>query len=167
MSRFASEHRLAALVVVPAMVVLAGCGGATTTTETAPAERSAIELPTQDAMTTRPAPSGTAVDPVADVEVEDQSGDGTEVIVSAIAMSRGNGILVIRDAAGQVLGVADVSPATQPVTIRLDRPVTTSQELVATLYADDGDGRLERKQDQPLLDDEGEAVSEEFDYVVT
>ena len=41
-----------------------------------------------------------------------------------------------------------------------------SQELVATLYLDDGDGSFDAERDTLMVDEEGEPVSEDFDYIV-
>jgi hypothetical protein len=51
------------------------------------------------------------------------------------------------------------------VTLRLDRPVPGPTELMGRMLADDGDGILELGVDRPVIDDEGEQVAEDFDYV--
>jgi len=59
-----------------------------------------------------------------------------------------------------------VTPQSQPVTVRLNSPVTTSQELHATLYLDNGDGVFELDLDLPILGEEGKLVHETFYYKV-
>lgn len=158
MSSSASKVVLAA----GALVALAACSGGTPSSETvstAPSE--AIVLP--DATTA--SPTSPASDLIADIEVDDQVGDGTEVIVTSVQLGRGPAWLVVTDLPGNVLGTKKVSPRTQPVTVPLKPPVTQSQELIATLYLDDGNGNFDNK-DAVMVDDEGEPVSEDFDYVV-
>jgi hypothetical protein len=73
---------------------------------------------------------------------------------------------VISDLSGQALGTKRVTPRSQPVSVQLETPVTISQELLATLYLDNGNGSFDPSKDTPMIDDEGEPVSEDFDYVV-
>jgi hypothetical protein len=144
---------------------LAGCAS-NSQPQQDPADSDPIKL--SDSVVSAPVspPGALITDPIADLEIEDQVGNGREIVISAITMSRGAGVVVIRDLAGTTLGVADVSPATTPVTIRLDRPVTATQELTATLYADNGNGRFNPNKDLVMVDDEGEPLAEDFDYVV-
>ena len=113
-----------------------------------------------------PTPTNPAADTIADLEVDDQLGDGTEVTVTSLVLGRGPAWLVVSDLGGNVLGVKKVSPRTQPVTVPLQPPVTVSQELIATLHLDDGDGRFDPQRDTRMVDEEAETVSEDFDYVV-
>jgi hypothetical protein len=53
------------------------------------------------------------------------------------------------------------------VTIKLDYPLESSQELEAALYLDDGDGVFRLADDFPILDDEEELVHEGFYYRLT
>lgn len=129
-------------------------------TSSVPAE--AIVLPEA----TSPAPTDPAADSVADVEVDDQFGDGRAVSVTSVLLGKGPAWLVITDLGGNVVGLEEVSPRTQPVTVKLQPPLAVSQELVATLHLDDGDGTFDTQRDRPMVDEEGEQVSEDFDYVV-
>ena len=103
---------------------------------------------------------------MADLEVDDQAGNGTEVAVTSVLLSREPALLVITDMTGQVLGVKQVSTRSQPTQVRLQTPVTVSQELDAALYLDNGNGTFNPAKDVPMLDEENEPVSEDFDYVV-
>lgn len=105
-------------------------------------------------------------DPKADIDVDDQSGDGGEVTIESVTTSIPKGFVVITDENGRILGVSEVTPGIQPVTIRLDNPVPSTQELVASLRQDDGDGRLDVETDELVFDDENEVVLEDFDYLV-
>ena len=41
-----------------------------------------------------------------------------------------------------------------------------SGELVALLYADDGDGRFDPTTDAGVVDDDGDAVDDDFEFTV-
>ena len=156
MSSSASRVALAGVAVA----VLAGCGNSTPAADTGNAPP--IVLPE----TAGPVPTNPAADSVADLEVEDQVGNGRSVTVTSVILGRGPAWLTVADLSGNSLGVKEVSPRSQPVTVKLQPPVTLSQELVATLYLDDGDGSFDAERDTLMVDEEGEAVSEDFDYVV-
>lgn len=108
-----------------------------------------------------------AYDPQAEIDIDDQSGDGSRIILDEISVGRNNAYLVIYDLSGQVLATALVTPFSQPVSIVLEKPVTVSQELQAALYLDDGDGNFELDEDLPLIGEENELAHEDFDYRVT
>lgn len=128
----------------------------------APSPQPPVASPTQ------PSPAWTgARDPLAEVEIDDQSGDGTSVTVDSIELARDAAMLVIRDRAGNVHAATRVTPHTTPVRVPLKQPVRTSQELVAELYLDNGNGRFDPRTDQPIVDDDGDLVREEFHFLVT
>lgn len=108
-----------------------------------------------------------AYDPRAEIDIDDQSGDGSRIILDEISVGRNNAYLVIYDSRGQVLATALVTPFSQPVSILLNKPLTVSQELQAALYLDDGDGNFELDEDQPLIGEENKLAHEDFDYRVT
>ena len=103
-------------------------------------------------------PPGTVIDPAADLDIDDQRGDGTRVVIESLSTSVAGVTLVIVDARGRTVASVPVTPGVQPVTIALDVPLSRSQELRGELRAPDGSGIL--------VDDEGEAVEEDFDYVI-
>ncbi|MEK9578150.1 MAG: hypothetical protein VW008_02235 [Aquiluna sp.] len=107
-----------------------------------------------------------AQDRYAEIDIEDQSGDGVMVQIEEIRISGSNSFLVIYNTSGLVLASALVTPQSQPVTIKLQVPITKSQELEAVLYLDDGDGVFDLNKDFPILDDEQELVHEDFYYRV-
>lgn len=157
-----SASRITLLLTI-GMVTLAACSsGDDPASDRSAVPSEAIVLPES----TAPAPTNPAADSIADLEVDDQVGTGTEVTVTSVMLGRGPAWLVVSDLGGNVLGTKKVSPRTQPVTVTLQPPVAVSQELIATLYLDDGDGRFDAKRDTPMVDEEGETVSEDFDYVV-
>ena len=104
------------------------------------------------------------VDASAEIEIEDQRGDGRSVEIEEIRVGREGTFLVIYDGTGLVIASALVSPQSQPVNVELDVILESSQELQAALYLDDGDGEFSIASDLPLVDDEGEIVHEDFDY---
>ena len=159
MSSSASRVALAGAAVV----ALAACGSdtpAADTTTVVPSEAIVLPEPTSSA------PANPAADSVADLEVEDQYGNGRSVTVTSVILGRGQAWLAVSDLGGNVLGVKELSPRAQPVTVNLQPPVTMSQELLAALYLDDGDGSFDAKRDTLMVDEEGEPVSEDFDYIV-
>jgi hypothetical protein len=118
--------------------------------------------------TTAPgAAAGTVVDALAELEVEDQRGDGAGVRVSFARLSSGAGHVAITTRDGQLLGSAPVTQGAQPVTIPLSPRVTASGELLAVLHGDDGDGRFDATTDPVVVDDDGEREAEDFDYVLS
>lgn len=157
---------IAAAVAVP--LIVAGCGSSAQPAAEVTQPTGAIELPNQPAPAA-PSPQQdglVASDPFADIEVDDQFGNGSSVAVTSVLLQRGPAVLVISDLSGQALGTKRVTPRSQPVSVQLETPVTISQELLATLYLDNGNGSFDPSKDTPMIDDEGEPVSEDFDYVV-
>ena len=129
-------------------------------------EASASEQPSEPLQTpTDPPPF--ARDRFAEIDIEDQAGDGRSVSIDEIEISGGNSFLVIYDSTGLVLASALVTAQSQPVKIKLDYPLESSQELEAALYLDDGDGEFSLANDYPILDDEDELVHEDFYYRIT
>lgn len=103
-------------------------------------------------------------DGFAELEIEDQSGDGFEVEIEEVRQSLGNAILVIFDSQGQVLGSSPVTIRTQPVAVQLDQPILKSQKLIAQLFLDNGNERYDPDQDTPILDHDGDLAREGFEY---
>lgn len=107
---------------------------------------------------TPPPPGTPVIDRRAELDIDDQAGDGRRVRVRAVRTSLPMARLVIMDARGAVLGSDVVTPGVQVVTVRLDRPVRASGELVARLVT----GTPERM--APIHDGDGEPEEEDFDY---
>ena len=108
-----------------------------------------------------------ANDQSAEIDIEDQSGDGTTLEIDEIKVGRGDAFLVIYNASGLALAEVLVTPQSQPVTIRLTQALEKSQPLQAALYLDNGDGIFELDSDLPILGEEGKLVHADFDYTVT
>lgn len=107
------------------------------------------------------------LDSRAEIEIEDQSGDGASVAVEFARVERGAAFLVILNQAGQILGSAPIDPQSQPVTVVLTSPLAKSQELSAQLRWDDGDGVLNLDTDPILVEEHEDDVAEDFWYEVT
>jgi uncharacterized protein (DUF736 family) len=177
---------------IAAATLLAGCTGGTEEVGPEPAvSLGGAGAPAPEAATTTapasPAGSGTRVDDEADdviplgtptvvdttaeVDVEDQVGDGRTVRVDEVRAGAGPGFVVIHDAGRVVLGWAPVSTGVRTVAVELDTPVRAGQQLVAALFRDDGDGAFEPQDDRLVVEEDddspaGEPVAEDFDYVL-
>lgn len=103
-------------------------------------------------------------DGFAELDMEDQAGDGLSVEIEEVRLSLGKGILVIFDNQGQVLGSSQVMVKTQPVAITLTSPIQRSQKLVAQLFLDNGNGSFDQDLDTPILDHDGDLARESFEY---
>lgn len=107
-----------------------------------------------------------ARDPDAEIDIDDQIGDGVTLRIDEIQVSRGNAFLVIYNSQNFVVSEAFVTPQSQPVTLFFDIPILQNQELQAALYLDDGDGVFDLSKDLPILGEENELVHESFSYQV-
>lgn len=103
-------------------------------------------------------------DDLAELEIEDQSGLGYEVIIEEVRLSLGDGFLVIMNQAGEILGYSLVTPDSQPVLVSLTIQATNSQELTGKLFLDNGDGVFSRESDFQMMHEEEEFVEEQFSY---
>ena len=113
----------------------------------------------------------TVVDNSAEVDVEDQTGDGRSAQVEEVRIGAEPGFVVIYDPGQSVLGWTYVPSGVRGVTVELTTPVQASRELVAALFRDDGDKEFDPQVD-PLIveqdddDNETEPVTEDFDYIL-
>jgi len=152
---------LAALVSVGA---LSGCSAdtnAASTVNPAPIVIGDSSRPSPPPATEEVIP---AFDPRAELDIEDQVGDGRSVVIDSVRVTRDNVYLVILDERGAILGTKALLPGVQPVKMDLQRSVDSSGYLFGLLVIDNGDGRIDPKTDIPLLDDDGEIVEEDFEY---
>ena len=166
--------RWAWLAVPLAAAALAGCASvADVAPEGADLEPIVVTFPSSGVT---PSPSAGSVtdgesssvtDPLADLDIDDQVGNGRSVVIEAVDTDLPAVYIVIETRDGLVLGSDMRTAGLQPVTLRLNEPVPEPMELVGRMLADDGDGILELGADRPVIDDEGEQVAEDFDYVFT
>ena len=103
----------------------------------------------------------------AELEIEDQVGDGTIVAIDEVSTSLASALIVISNRSGSVLGVGKASANSTPVSIVLSTPVTTSQELYAQLFSDNGNGGYDSS-DLVVFEslEDREPIIEDFEYVV-
>lgn len=171
-----TKLRIAASTVSLALLVSA-CGGngdddtATTPesssgSDAAPTETSGSGAPTTGSASPAPTAGGDDQD---EIEVDDQSGDGSTVLIAKVRAAA-NGFVVITadDDLGTAFGSAPVTAGTN-TGIEVPTSITESGEYDAVLYADDGDGAFDSAVDQPVTedddDDEGSDLeSDDFDY---
>jgi hypothetical protein len=148
------------LAVAASGLVLAACGSGpdTAAAPVAPVaapQPAASAPPASAADPARPAPVS---DPGAEVDADDQSGDGTTVVVRDARITVGPGWVAVRtdddDNGGRLLGSAAVAPdRSGPVTVTLTEPVPAGDEdLTVVLHADDGDGVFDEQLDPRVLD---------------
>jgi hypothetical protein len=108
----------------------------------------------------------------AELDVEDQSGDGSSVRVEEVQLSRTDGFVAIFTEDGDtLLGHAAVerSDDERSLSVPLDQPLTETSRLVAVLHADDGDGTFDAASDPRVTDDDDdddEFESDRFTYRV-
>ncbi|MBA2391086.1 MAG: hypothetical protein H0V67_12620 [Geodermatophilaceae bacterium] len=157
------------LLALGAALLLAACGGA----DRADTDPTAIEVTgsgdepaaqptgTESGGTSAAEPSGTTTgsgggggddDDQHDVEVSDQSGDGSSVVVDRVRVEAA-GFVVIVDNAGRVVGNVAVE-AGESTQLSIPTDISESGDFEALLYADDGDGRFDPATDLPVPDDD-------------
>lgn len=174
-----SARSHAGRVAAGTTALLTACGSGASTTPVAPlaapqVATSTAAAPSTVAPGTRPAP---VADDDANVDADDQSGDGAAVAVRDVRLAGGPGWVVIRtDDDGRGLGAEAVGPGRSgPGTVTLSEPVpATDDDLMAALHLDDGDGAFDESRDPAVLDDgqddadrDGDDVEDDdFDYRV-
>jgi hypothetical protein len=108
----------------------------------------------------------------AEIEAENQTGDGRTVRITEIQLSRADGFVAVYTAdREQLLGSAAVSRSTdddRPLTVRLDRPLTADAQLLVELHADNGNGRFDPETDPRVAgnDDDNELEVDRLTYRV-
>lgn len=171
-------------------LLLTACGSDETTTPPPAAPATSEAAPSASATSAVPtpptsasvSPSGSAstgttlVDDRAELEVEDQRGNGRSVSVEEVRLSSGTGFVAIYRPDGQLLGSAEVTGGgkASTLTVELDDPIpATGDDYRAVLFGDDGDGSFDAETDPRVVegdddnDDDRDAVEDEFDYTLT
>ncbi len=166
--RFGSNTSGAFLAVTSVIgaITLSGCGA--DAGEAAPVDSAPIVIGDSPRVASPDVDSRTlmAVDPRADLDIDDQYGDGRSVVIDSVRVTRDDVYLVILDERGSILGAKPVPPGVQPVQIDLDRRIETSGDYYGVLVLDDGDARIDLATDRPLLDDDDDddIIEEDFEY---
>lgn len=120
-----------------------------------------------------PASGPTVEDDRAELDVDDQRGDGRSVAVEEVRLTSGTGFVAVYTRDGELLGSAEVGRG-RTLTVDLDDRIPASGEFRAVLFGDEGDGRFDPEDDPRVVegdddaDDAGEtdAVDDEFDYTL-
>jgi hypothetical protein len=162
-------RRRGSLLVLPtaaALILLSGCG------DDAPEGDAPASSPATAGETTVAPEGESGSDQQADLEFEDQSGDGSSVVVDTVSAPQGGFVVVTAEGADAPLGSVQVKVGTtDDVEVPLDTPLTADTDLTATLYADtDGDGAFDPTADQgvpePISgDDSSDDTSDDTDVV--
>lgn len=168
-----ARHRLGTATVLAAAALLAGCSGGSSGNAGATPAQTVTVTASQPPSTTAAAPAspaaagdGTVTDVNADLKVEDQGGGGQRVRVDEVQISNGTGFVAVFSARGALLGSVKVSPTVRRPVVPLSKRVPATSELLALLYADNGDGQFTRATDPRVVDDEGKFVDDTFDYTL-
>jgi len=171
-----------------AALLLSACGSdaqpAPAAAPDAPASSAAVPAPeassasssasSSPSASTSPTPTAgdTVADDDAELDVEDQRGDGRSVAVEEVQLTSGSGFVAVYTRDGQLLGSAEVGRG-RTLTVELDEPIPATGEYRAVLFADDGDGTFDAETDPRVVeaddddddqDDDEDAVDDEFDY---
>ena len=150
-SRVTRHHRALLAVPTAAVVVLLSACGSGDGAPVADGDDVSPSSPATAGQTTE-LPGGEAGSgQQADLEFEDQTGDGSTVVVDTVSAPEGGFVVLTADGADDaVLGWADVQVGTSSdVEVSLDQPLEADTELVATLYADtDRDGSFDPGADE-------------------
>jgi hypothetical protein len=168
------------LVPIGLALVLGGCGAGSQQQDLDAPVTLAAGSPTPVAPSIEPLPADgvsvadddalprgarTVIDESADLDVEDQFGDGRQVRLDGVRAGSAAGFVAVYDAGWTRLGTTSVAPGVQAVTLTLTKPVRSSQELLAVLHRDDGDGTFDVATD-PVVVADAEPVAEDFDDVL-
>ena len=174
-----TRRPLLALPAAAALVVLTACGSDDVTGSANPTGTAGST--TGGASSSSPNAVGGGISAAADLQLEDQTGDGSTVQVASVTALEDGFVVVTLDddqpGAGQVLGSAEVPAGTSTaVAVDLDTPVPAATgdddgtEITATLYADtDGDGSYSTAdvavpEPQDADDDDTDVVDDDAEY---
>lgn len=157
---------LISLMAISATVLISGCSSQAEDRLNLTAIQLASPSPSSTPQSTESEaePNTPVSDSFAELEIEDQGGEGKRVEVEEVRLGVGLGFLVITTQDGTILGYATATPDSQPVSVALTSPITSSQELIGILFLDNGDGEFSSTTDSRIRDDDGELVEEDFDY---
>jgi hypothetical protein len=160
------RRSLLVLPIAAALILLSGCG------DDAPEGDAPVSSPATAGETTVAPEGESGSDQQADLEFEDQSGDGSSVVVDTVSAPQGGFVVVTAEGADTPLGSVQVKVGTtDDVEVSLDTPLTADTDLTATPYADtDGDGEFDPTADQAVPapisgDDTSDDTSDDSDVV--
>lgn len=110
---------------------------------------------------------GEVEDPAAELDLEDQSGDGSAVVVEEVGLATGHGLVVVTRAGDTTpIGAAVVRDGgVLGLTVVLDERLTSDERIRAVLYVDvDQDGAFDPAKDSVVVDDDGDIEADDADY---
>ena len=104
----------------------------------------------------------------AELDVEDQRGEGRSVAVEEVRLTSGTGFVAVHTRDGRLLGSAEVGSG-RILTVELDERVPTTGDYRAVLFGEDGDGRFDADADPRVVEpdddaDDDDPVDDDFDY---
>lgn len=114
-----------------------------------------------------PAAADDVRDDGAELDLEDQSGDGSAVVVEEVGVSQGSGLVVVTRAGSTTpIGVAVVQDGGErDLTVVLEERLTGDAKIRAVLYVDtDEDGAFDPAHDTVVVDDDGDPETDDADY---
>lgn len=111
-------------------------------------------------------PKKTPSDPEAEIDIDDQAGDGTSLMIDEVEFSLNSVWLVIRSKQGEIFHVELLKYGARKASIQLTTPLTSGEYLVS-LHSDDGDGDFDISKDHMIRGHEREMAREDFDYTRT
>lgn len=114
--------------------------------------------------TTSKSPKAVALyDPSAEIEVEDQSGDGSRLKIDEIEFSLERVWLVVRSKSGELFHAELLSYGAKRASIQLQKPLVKGEYLVS-LHSDNGDAEFNEALEPVIRGEERELVREDFEY---
>lgn len=105
-------------------------------------------------------------DPEAEIEIDDQSGDGTSLMIDEVEFSLNAVWLIIRSKQGELFHSELLTYGAKKASIQLMTPLKSGEYLVS-LHTDDGDGKFDSTKDLLIRGHEKEMAQEDFDYTRT
>jgi len=114
-----------------------------------------------------PSPGGEVRDDGAELDLEDQSGDGSAVVVEEVGLSQGEGLVVVtREGSATPLGAALVRDGGERnLTVVLEERLTSDETVRAVLYLDSNrDGGFDPTEDTVIVDDDGDPETDDAEY---
>ena len=129
-------------------------------------DSSAIPTPSESMNESPSGSKKSPTDPEAEVDIDDQAGDGTSLMIDEIEFSLNSVWLVIRSKQGELFHVELLTYGAKKASIQLMTPLKTGEYLVS-LHSDDGDGDFDISKDQLIRGHEREMAREDFEYTRT
>jgi hypothetical protein len=120
-------------------------------------------LPTSNPTSSQSPKENSLHDPSAEIEVEEQSGDGSRLMIDEIEFSLERVWLVIRSKSGEIFHSELLTYGAKRASIRLQKPLMTGKYFVS-LHSDDGDNEFNEAFEPIIRGEERELVREDFTY---